>query len=72
VLLDAPLRTAYHATEILQRTFLQPPQAVALAGELARLQGRPYPQLTPQELAACFTAPAEARTQTQTHKRGAV
>jgi energy-coupling factor transport system ATP-binding protein len=61
VLLDAPLRTAYHATEILQRTFLQPPQAVALAGELARLQGQPYPQLTPQELADCFTAPDAAR-----------
>jgi energy-coupling factor transport system ATP-binding protein len=55
VLLDAPLRTAYHDVETLSRTHLAPPQAVLLAKELERLTGRRAPLLTPEELAACLT-----------------
>lgn len=56
LLLDAPLRAAFHNTPVLRSTFLAPPQAVQLAQELARLQNHPYPLLTPEEIAACFSA----------------
>lgn len=55
ILLDAPIRTAYHQTELLRSTYLTPPQAVLLAQELDRQNGHPYPLLTPQEVAGCFT-----------------
>jgi energy-coupling factor transport system ATP-binding protein len=58
LLLDAPLRTAYHQRELLRSTFLTPPQAVSLAAELTRLSGHSYPLLTPEEIASCFAAPA--------------
>lgn len=54
ILLDAPIRTAYHDTQTLESTFLTPPQTVLLAKELERLDGRVYPLLTPAELAGCF------------------
>ncbi len=55
VLLDAPIRQAYHQVELLRSTYLTPPQAVLLAQELRRLNGAgDYPLLTPQELAGCF------------------
>ncbi len=54
VLLDAPIRQAYHQTQLLQSTYLTPPQTVLLAQKLSQLQGKPYPLLTPQELAHCF------------------
>ncbi len=66
VLLDAPIRPAYHAVDLLQSTFLTPPQAVLLARELSALQGMGFPLamdfplamnfplLTPAELAQCF------------------
>jgi energy-coupling factor transport system ATP-binding protein len=54
VLLDAPIRQAYHETELLQSTFLTPPQAVLLSQQLSNLTHQPYPLLTPQELANCF------------------
>jgi energy-coupling factor transport system ATP-binding protein len=55
ILLDAPIRTAYHQTELLRSTFLSPPQAVTLAQELARRAGGDFPLLTPEEVAACFS-----------------
>ncbi|MEB3308722.1 MAG: energy-coupling factor transporter ATPase [Snowella sp.] len=55
VLLDAPIRQAYHQTELLQSTYLTPPQTVLLAQELSHLQNESYPVLTPQELAHCFS-----------------
>lgn len=64
VLLDAPIRTAYHSIDVLRRTFLSPPQAVLLSRELeARRQGSP-PLLTPGELAAHYlpTTKATARS----------
>jgi len=55
ILLDAPIRRAFHETEILQSTYLTPPQAVLLSRELERLNGNKYPMLTPKELADCFS-----------------
>jgi energy-coupling factor transport system ATP-binding protein len=54
VLLDAPLRQAYHQTDLLESTFLTPPQAVLLAQQLSQQVNRTYPVLTPQELSDCF------------------
>jgi energy-coupling factor transport system ATP-binding protein len=55
LLLDAPIREAYHNVDLLKSTYLTPPQAVLLTQELAKLEGRPLPKLvTPEELANCF------------------
>ncbi|NPV75765.1 MAG: ATP-binding cassette domain-containing protein [Anaerolineae bacterium] len=55
LLMDAPIREAYHAVKLLQSTFLMPPQAVLLTQELEKLKGQPLPKLlTPDELAGCF------------------
>ena len=56
ILLDAAIRPAYHQLDLLRSTFLTPPQAVLLAQELSRRDGREFPLLTPAEVAACFTA----------------
>ncbi len=62
VLLDSPIRQAYHATELLRSTYLTPPQAVLLAQELGKRDRREYAVLTPEEVAACFAAvPEELR-----------
>jgi energy-coupling factor transport system ATP-binding protein len=66
VLLDAPIREAYHETQILRSTFLTAPQAVLLAQHLAASaapkattgDGREYRLLTPAEVAACFVCPS--------------
>jgi energy-coupling factor transport system ATP-binding protein len=55
VLLDAPIREAYHQTEILRSTFLNPPQAVLLAQHLNGENNKGYELLTPREVAGCFT-----------------
>jgi energy-coupling factor transport system ATP-binding protein len=55
VLLDAPIRWAYHQTALLQSTYLTPPQAVILAQNLKEISGQDYPLLTPQEIGACFS-----------------
>jgi energy-coupling factor transport system ATP-binding protein len=54
ILLDAPIRQAYHQSEILAKTYLVPPQEVLLAQELATLSGIPSPLLTSAEIAASF------------------
>jgi len=54
ILLDAPIREAYHQTEVLRATFLSPPQAVLLAQHLDRRDGQEYRLLTPSEVAGCF------------------
>jgi len=51
ILLDAPIREAYHDVEKLHSTYLTPPQAVLLSKELEKLNGEKYPFLTPKELA---------------------
>lgn len=54
LLLDAPLRQAYHQTDLLRSTYLTPPQAVQLAQVLESIDGRLFPLLTPEEVADCF------------------
>jgi len=55
VLMDAPIRKAYHAVDLLRATYLSPPQAVILSREIATLQLQPIPELlTPEEVASCF------------------
>ena len=63
VLLDAPIRQAYHSVDLLRRTFLSPPQAVQLARELDGPRKQGLQLLTPAEIARCYTlSPAEARS----------
>lgn len=55
VLLDAPIRRAFHDIDLLRSTFLTPPQAVLLARELNRINGKAeYPLLTPEEVSRAF------------------
>lgn len=54
ILLDAPIRQAFHEIELLESTYLTPPQAVLLAQELSRSSGHELPLLTPQEVAGCL------------------
>lgn len=61
LLLDAPLRQAFHATEALRAASLTPPQAVLLAQTLERQTGQPWPFLTPEELAAALGGHQEPR-----------
>ena len=55
ILLDAPIREAYHEVDLLKSTFLSPPQAVLLSQHLARQVGVEYRLLTPEEVAGCFS-----------------
>lgn len=54
LLLDAPIRDAYHAVDVLASTYITPPQAVLLARALAEEYHADFPLLTPEEVAACF------------------
>ena len=54
ILLDAPLRQAYHQTDLLESTYLTPPQSVMLSQKLSMLCDRDYPLITPTEFANCF------------------
>ena len=67
VLLDAPLRDVYHQIDLLESTYLTPPQSVLLSQELNRLNqnsnqnsaqnsDRYSPLITPKEVADCFIA----------------
>lgn len=62
ILLDAPLRQAYHQTQLLQSTYLVPPQSVLLAQHLSQLVDREYALVTPQEVANLYTPAAEHAT----------
>ena len=55
ILLDAPLRQAYHQTDLLESTYLTPPQSVALSQNLSKISDEEYPLITPKEFANCFT-----------------
>ena len=55
ILLDAPLRQAYHQTDLLESTYLTPPQSVVLSQKLSKISGQEYPLITPKEFANCFT-----------------
>jgi energy-coupling factor transport system ATP-binding protein len=54
ILLDAPIREAYHQTELLRSTYLTPPQAVLMAQHLGQQIGPDLPLLTPEEVASCL------------------
>lgn len=55
VLLDAPIRQAFHSVDLLRRTFLSPPQAVQLARELNVAHARDWQLLTPDEISRCYS-----------------
>ena len=57
ILLDAPLRQAYHQTNLLESTYLTPPQSVELSQKLSEICDREYSLITPTEFASCFTPP---------------
>jgi energy-coupling factor transport system ATP-binding protein len=57
ILLDAPLRQAYHQTDLLESTYLTPPQSVELSQKLSEICDRDYSLITPAEFASCFTHP---------------
>ena len=57
ILLDAPLRQAYHQTDLLESTYLTPPQSVELSQKLSEICDREYSLITPTEFASCFTPP---------------
>jgi energy-coupling factor transporter ATP-binding protein EcfA2 len=60
VLMDAPIRKTFHEVDLLKSTFLTPPQAVLLARELGRSNGKTdFPLLTPEEVAQVFVADPE-------------
>jgi energy-coupling factor transport system ATP-binding protein len=61
ILLDAPIRKAYHHTELLRSTYLTPPQAVLLAQHLGQQTGHTLPLLTPREVAACFDGDSQGK-----------
>ncbi len=54
LLLDAPIREAYHAVDVLASTYIAPPQAVLLARALAEERHADFSLLTPEEVADCF------------------
>jgi len=58
ILLDAPIREAFHEVDLLRSTFLMPPQAVMLARQLDHKNEQNWKLLTPQEIAHCFNDPA--------------
>lgn len=51
ILLDAPIREAYHKKDVLESTYLTPPQAVFLAKRISEVKGKNLPFLTPEEIA---------------------
>jgi energy-coupling factor transport system ATP-binding protein len=53
LLLDAPIREAYHATGVLETTYLAPPQAVLLAKAVCPDAGAGCWLLTPEDIVAC-------------------
>ena len=54
ILLDAPIRQAFHDIPALSGTFLSPPQIVQFAQWIAGREQVSLPILTPEELASCL------------------
>ncbi|NJL84178.1 MAG: ATP-binding cassette domain-containing protein [Chloroflexaceae bacterium] len=54
ILLDAPTRQAYHKADLLESTYLSPPQVVWLSRYLSNLTQEDYSLLTAAEFASCF------------------
>jgi energy-coupling factor transport system ATP-binding protein len=55
ILLDKDIRTAFHATDTLKRTYLFAPQAVLLSQELQEMNTEFPPLLTPEEIVDYFS-----------------
>jgi len=55
IALDAPIREAFHNTDLLHSTYLAPPQIVQFAQHMESLQDISLPILTHTELAACIS-----------------
>jgi energy-coupling factor transport system ATP-binding protein len=60
LLLDQDIRTAFHASDVLQSTFLTAPQAVHLSQELQQLNGGFPPLLTSAEITHYFAPEGSA------------
>ena len=56
VALDAPIRQALHNTDVLNSTYLTPPQIVSFAQRIESTDNVALPILTTEELAACITS----------------
>jgi len=54
LLRDAPIRVAFHETDLLASTYLAPPQAVQLAQAVTEATGVPLQCLSPQEVAGAL------------------
>jgi len=54
VLLDTDIRTAFHEVDILNKSFIHPPQAVDLSKELQKRNSQFPPLLTPEEFNDTF------------------
>ncbi len=63
ILLDSEIRDAYHQTDLLNSTYLSPPQAVLLSQEIQSLDPGYPPLLTPEEVAASFDVSRKERDQ---------
>jgi energy-coupling factor transport system ATP-binding protein len=64
IILDAPVRRAFHDLDVLQQSFLFPPQIVQFARALEGREGVPLRALTEEELAAAMrpiSAPGAGR-----------
>lgn len=55
IVLDAPIRQAFHETALLNSTYLTPPQIVQFAQYITAHESVNLPILTPAELVACIT-----------------
>ncbi|ELS31723.1 MULTISPECIES: ABC transporter ATP-binding protein [Pseudanabaena] len=55
LLLDAPLRQAYHQTDLLKSTYLTPPQSVFLSQHLRKNSDQEYNSITATEFANYFS-----------------
>jgi len=61
ILLDAPIRIAFHQNALLQRTYLHPPQIVRFAQHIASREGQHLAILTPEELLGRMTVRRDNR-----------
>lgn len=59
LLLDAPVRQVFHSFDVLDSTYLVPPQSAELARRIGLNRGIEFRALTPRELAESFTSAGE-------------
>jgi len=59
LLLEAPVRQVFHSFDVLDSTFLVPPQSAQLAHRIGLRKGIEFPAVTPRELAESFYCDGE-------------